>query len=364
MLETAVRANPEILNGEEQAGASGIQHAARITSVAAAMNHCLEEMTPESGTAEQAAYCRLLFDLYHNASRQELKWRESIPDGLLPETGEGSVPDAMQKIREMHQERLHTFNRGLPTTLGRAFDKASPEIIKQAQGILVEPIGFRVGVLSGPESEWIHGIGSTRYFYSHVAYWHQGRRRVHGVNDPHPADFPRELVMQQTKATMRIEHPDPELQQTIRRAAQEKHIFAAHGGHAVSPEAMQQFIRTAEPLMPSRSALQDLIDMSVEFHPGLTGALAGMGGMNLPVISRRRAQQVIRAARQAGLDDFQLMRIAEAMDWCDPQALGIEEPEYTSTTIERVLQAAAQAGFDEGATQEMRDWFEIEAQAE
>ena len=359
MLELLVRENPEIREIPDMAGT---QHAVRITSAATAMSHCREQIATASTPAAQAAYCRLFFDLYHNAAHHELTLRENNPDGTLPATldagARDTVGNTMDRVREMHQGELHSFNNELPTTLGPAFKDASPTIIQQAQEILVEPIGFSVGVLTDPETIWRPGTGNVKFFYSHVAYWYEGHRHVHGVTDPHPMNFPRELAIRQTEAARETEHPDPELQQNGDIGAWEKALFASYGAHSVSQEAMQEFVRKAGRLMMSKHALYELIGTAVDFHPGLTDALAKMGSMKLPIISRKKAQNVIRVARQNGLDEFQLARIAEAMEWHNPEALGINEPEYSSRTMRSILQAAEQAGFDEEAVEEMRAWLE------
>ena len=266
----------------------------------------------------------------------------------------------MDRVREMHQEELHSFNRELPTTLGPAFENASPTIIKQAREMPVEPIGFSVGILTDPKTIHRPGTGNVRFFYSHVAYWHEGRRHVHGVTDPHPVNFPRELAVRQMEAAQEVEHPDPLLNENRNLGTWEKALFASYGAHSVTPEAMLEFVRKAGQLMTSKHALYELIGSAVDFHPGLTDALAKMGGMSLPIINRKKAQHVIRAARQTGLDEFQLARIAEAMEWNDPEDLGINEPEHTGLTMRSVLRAAAQAGFDEEAVEEMRTWLEMQ----
>ena len=366
MLEPLVRENPkilrnpEVLQSLEMPDMAGAQHVVRIKSAEAAMRHCREQIATASTPAEQAAYCRLFFDLYHNAAHHELELRMDTPDRTIPATLGPDAGDTMGRIREMHQEELHSFNRELPTTLGPAFENASPAIIKQAREMPVEPIGFSVGILTDPETIHRPGTGNVRFFYSHVAYWHEGRRHVHGVTDPHPVNFPRELVVRQMQAAQEVEHPDPLLNENRNLGTWEKALFATHGAHSVSPEAMRGFVRTARQFMTSKHALYEMIGAAVDFHPGLTDALAKMGGMSLPIISRKKAQHVIRAARQTGLDEFQLARIAEAMEWHDPEELGINEPEHTGLTMRSVLRAAAQAGFDEEAVEEMRTWLEMQ----
>ena len=283
---------------------------ARLRVNAEGMRHCAWKSANPESPAQKEAYQRLLFQLYH--------WNRI----LTPEEQDPREPSlnaamrqALDQCEEIRNQQLEKFRRETPTVLGPAFDRATEGVRNMAEEIPVEPVGFAFGVLVDPEirphPDFPDGI---RMHHSYVAYHHEGKRHVHGLGDPYPPGYPRELAyVQMKRIAEEIQHPDPKLQNKAMYTAFLASNMAMAGAHCVTQQGMQDLVAQSRLLQMTDGAITQAVAEALDHNELILGDLMEQGGIPEPFIAKEQAQAVVDAGRKAGLDAHQLTAICEAM---------------------------------------------------
>ena len=94
-LHQAVAGTPATVREENEARRANLQKA---------MRHCRERARNSDGPAEQDAYRRLVFDLYHNAEFHAERWNPEPARQAEPQHTAPTVPDALAQCREMYEQ--------------------------------------------------------------------------------------------------------------------------------------------------------------------------------------------------------------------------------------------------------------------
>ena len=332
---------------------------ARLRVNAEGMRHCAWKSANPESPAQKEAYQRLLFQLYHwnrLLTPQELDSEEQDPrePGL-----NAAMRQALDQCEEIRNQQLEKFHRENPTMLGPVFDQATEEVRNMAEEIPVEPVGFAFGVLIDPEirPHPDHPDG-VRMYHSYVAYHHEGKRNVHGLGDPYPPGYPRELAyVQMKRIAEEIRHPDPKLQNGAMYTAFIASNMALAGAHCVTRQGMQDLVAQSRLLQMTDGAITQAVAEALYHNELILGELMEQGGIPEPFIAKEQAQAVVDAGRKAGLDAHQLAAICEAMMW-DEEELKVHRPVPKTRTARNLLKAAEKAGFDPEAVDQMAHFLQ------
>lgn len=329
-------------------------HLIRIRAKALTIRHCVERRKSANTVAERAAYSHWVFDLYHNAHRH---WHELESNDEKPEPRLKAATAAMDQCLELWETERKHFNDSLDTKLGHTFDKASPQVVREAQALQVETLDFECGVITGPKvrgSAPPHNL--LQYYHSYLAFQHRGTRYIQGIGEPYPQGYPAELAQRHMQRVLEeLDHPDPILQAQAENTAVLTHQLAEYGLHSVTPQGMRQLIARAQEARMSMGAIYDLIESATGYDGELAEMLVRTGGTTRRPASRKQAKAVLQAARQAGLDEHQLADIAGAMRQYDLPKAGIWLPKVSHRNAQRVIQAATEAEFPQRALLPMHE---------
>ena len=328
----------------------------RLRANAEGMRHCAWKSANPESPAQKEAYQRLLFQLYH--------WSRL----LTPEEQDPREPSlnatmrqALDQCEEIRNQQLEKFRRETPPVLGPAFDRATEGVRNMAEEIPVEPVGFAFGVLVDPEirphPDFPDGI---RMHHSYVAYHHEGKRNVHGLGDPYPPGYPRELAyVQMKRIAEEIQHPDPKLQNKAMYTAFIASNMALAGAHCVTQQGMQDLVAQSRLLQMTDGAITQAVAEALDHNELILGELMEQGGIPEPFIAKEKAQAVVDAGRKAGLDAHQLTAICKAMLW-DEEELKVHRPVPKTKNARKLLKAAGKAGFDPEAVDQMAHFLQGE----
>ena len=335
---------------------------ARLRANTEAMRHCAWKSANPESPAQKEAYQRLLFQLYH-WSRILTPEEQDPQDPQEPQKPglNAAMQQALDQSEEIRNQQLEKFRRETPTVLGPAFERATETVRNMAEEIPVEPIGFAFGVLIDPEirphPDFPDGM---RMYHSYVAYHHEGKRNVHGLGDPYPPGYPRELAyVQMKRIAEEIRHPDPKIQNKAMYTAFIASNMAMAGAHCVTQQGMQDLVAQSKLLKMTDGAIIQAVAEAIDHNELILGELMEQGGIPEPFIAKEKAQAVVDAGRRAGLDAHQLTAICEAMLW-DEEELKVHRPVPKTKHARRLLRVAEKAGFDPEAVDQMAHFLQGE----
>ena len=342
----SMEADPQAAPDDETIG--HLIRAYRIRANTEAMRHCQHLRRTESGEDVKLAYQSILFDLYHNTEEQQA-------DGWDPEEIYQAAPaeQALEQGREIREQELEEFNRNLPVELDSCFDGFPDPILEQLKATPVEPIGFNTGITLVPES--LDPQGPPTYL-SHVAFYHEGRKYVNGITAAYPLGYPKELAAKHLTGHLQLEHPNPVLGRQTKREILVAIKAATQGLHSVTNDRLQTFAQKARESKLSNAQLHDLYGYVTEYDEELYETMSKISDVQTPLVSRKKARQVIDFARKTGIGAFHLKEIALAMDWHEVEKLGLHAHKITVANAIKIQNAARAAGFDESAVEQIEDW--------
>ena len=342
----SMEADPQAAPDDETIG--HLIRAYRIRANTEAMRRCQHLRRTETGEDVKLAYQSILFDLYHNTEEQQA-------DGWDPEEIYQAAPaeQALEQGREIREQELEEFNRNLPVELDSCFDGFPDPILEQLKATPVEPIGFNTGITLVPES--LDPQGPPTYL-SHVAFYHEGRKYVNGITAAYPLGYPKELAAKHLTGHLQLEHPNPVLGRQTKREILVAIKAATQGLHSVTNDRLQTFAQKARESKLSNAQLHDLYGYVTEYDEELYETMSKISDVQTPLVSRKKARQVIDFARKTGIGAFHLKEIALAMDWHEVEKLGLHAHKITVANAIKIQNAARAAGFDESAVEQIEDW--------
>ena len=297
----------------------------------------------------------MVFELAHNA---EYHWHGTDQDA----DQENQVSDAMAHCRRLHQEERESFNADLPVRLGEAFEGLSPEMLEKARAVPVETLEFETGVITDSERRTVPGHPHPIDLHcSHVAFFHQGNKHVKGVGDPYPKDYPAELAHRHaTEVLTSLDHPDPALLQGVQNTARHLQTLAENSLHCLTQTGLREFMEAARSAGLPNGGIQAMLNVATTYDRSLTNQLMLTGGIAKPTASTQQVKQVLQAARRAGLDDYKLREIAEALDHDDTAALNIPTRTVSPKKVRSIANAARRAGFSQEAIKSIENFLDGE----
>ena len=354
-LLSAEGTDPQTTSLPRPAMTRQLQYEARLRAEAEAMRHCAWKSANATCKADTEAYTSLLFRLYHSAlDRHQPPVEPSEEPANWTPTQTPKAQQSFKQISEIYQDQLSRLNDNTPTELGPAFSTLPPAITDKARAIQVEPNRFIHGVISDTKLTRQTGYDQpVRLHCSYVAYYHEGVRHVHGLADPFPPRYPRELAMHQMCEVARnIEHTDPNLEIPAVQAAVGKAHLAAVGAQSASTETLREFVSAARRNKMSTGAITQILEATAQENPLATESLMRMAGLQYPPVNEKQARAVIATAKNHGMDQHQLASLAQAMKWPE-KTLNINTPELTVPQVQAMLKNASKLGLDPEALEEL-----------
>ena len=317
-----------------------------MQSATESMEWALAQMTEATEPEWSNAYRWLFFNSYHNAKTHHLRLTENPFYEEISEHQRELVDNALVDFEVMHNHALEAFNKNQPLHISASIIAASDEMAEQARAILIEPIGFDYGILTGSDNPPVDQEQCIPY----IAYYHDGVRRIQPIQDPFPRGFPSSLAAKYLfQISQNFTCDEIAVQQEVRTLAMNRSSVAASGIHSVSHLNIHNLVSHARKMGISDTTIYETISDLVDGHRDTTLHIAETATLQLPSVSAKQAQTVVNAARSAELDESTIANIAAAMYQPDFEALGIQLTHISARHKRRLLTYAERIGFTEAA---------------
>lgn len=297
------------------------------------------------------AYRYVLFNSYHLAKTHHQRLVNNPHYPGISDHEHELVEHAAVDFQRIHSRALQNFNLETPAHISENIAAASAEMAEQARSILIEPIGFDYGLLSGSDfDDNTEQPEPPESCIPYLAFFHNGVRYIQPIADPFPRSFESSLA---TKYLIEIARSfscdDLPTQVYVRSLASHRAQMAQAGIHAVHPSHLRNFAHRALNMGISDTSLYELITDLTSDQGTAAQILANSCSMQPPFVTTQQAQTVINAARSVDLDESTIANIASAMYQNDFDALGIDLTPVTARHKRRLISLAERIGFDEHA---------------
>ena len=271
--------------------------------------------------------------------------------------------ETANRIVSNHEQRLPVVNTGFmapltdvnpapegtplsPATVQLGFyEEGDTDLLRYTVEAILHP-GEDHGPPPTPKSDmpWISSI-------PYMAFIHEGVRYVKALTDPYPKGFPQHLAV--TYANMiritinkmtidgnvqaLLSHTATSIESKLMLKAAQKKL------HDLRFEDIRNILLAGHQKGLPKGARMKIVE-AITNNQDLARSITGDSLTEWHwTANRSQALTVVREARNAGLDDYALTALAEAMGHY-PIALGIAEPTVTTEQVMAMQQAAEQAG--------------------
>ena len=314
---------------------------------------------------------------------EEARTAQTRPDGFTNakrETQE-AYEEAKRRTSEFCQQAIRSYNQNIQLVVSPTME-SFPDICKAAAETPMSTLQVYPGLFCSRQAivdlmtEAFKGMtdlpvevvppqhlptGDEGYV-AYVLYIHRGQKHVQAVADPYPKGFPADQAVGHMEAALEYleqqEHAHderpPELQWCgFRELIQARMDAAMMELHDVSQADLLCIIDTAKRLKLPHGARIALIEAATNWEPDIAELiLNGTGHANPRMATRQQASRIIKAARQAGLDDYKLADMAEYLGYEDTQ-LGIAKPKVSRHALKQIEQAGRTAGLPRDSIESM-----------
>ena len=320
---------------------------------------------------------------------EEARAVQTRPDGFTDakrETQE-AYEEATRRTLEFCQQAIRSYNENIPMVISPTM-KNFPGICKAAAETPVSTLQVYPGLFCSRQTivdlmtETFKGMtdlpvevvtpqhlpSADEGYVAYVLYIHQGQKYVQAVADPYPKGFPADQAVEHMEAAMEYleqqesayDETHPELQWCgFRELIQARMNAAMMELHDVSQDDLLGVIDAAKRLELPHGARIALIEAATNWEPTIAQLiLKGTGHAASKMATRRQASEIIKAARQAGLDEYKLADIAEYLGYEDT-TLGIAKPKVSRRALKQIEQAGIAAGLPRDSIESML--YELES---
>ena len=224
--------------------------------------------------------------------------------------------------------------------------------------VLIPPVPPAPQHDTGPQDEG---------FIAYVAFIYDGAKYIQAIQDPYPKGFPANLVVEHMEASIHhimecMDSPDeqhPALTSCGFLETMEARLTSALLGlHDVTADDLMTLINVANKLRLPHGARVAMIDAVSNWDMDLVALILKDTPYAYPkMASRKQAGKIVHAARQAGLDHYQLVQLAEMLGH-EPRKLGVKTPRLSARTFDALRETAQQVGLPPEAINSMLDALE------